>query len=134
MLPDASLRHQEALDCAKGQKEEAKFPFCQSSFDRVVNLSWLGNNQLMYGKACSQCRPSALKREGFRRWMSRTCFASRPCIARLPTSKRLHFQSASDPPQSQHTISNAMSYMEAQVSLLVNHDGLEPWILNAQIK
>ena len=35
MLPDANLRHQEALDCAKGQKAEAEFPFCPRSFDRA---------------------------------------------------------------------------------------------------
>ena len=37
MLPDANLRHQEALDCAKGQKAEADFrvPFCPHSFDQA---------------------------------------------------------------------------------------------------
>ena len=40
MLPDANLRHQEALDCAKGQKVEAKleFLFCPRSFDRAVTV------------------------------------------------------------------------------------------------
>ena len=36
MLSDANLRHQEALDCAKGQKAEANFPFCPRSFDQAV--------------------------------------------------------------------------------------------------
>ena len=39
MLPDAILRHQEALDCAKGQKEEAEFPFCPRIFDRAVMVA-----------------------------------------------------------------------------------------------
>ena len=39
MLPDANLRHQEALDCAKGQKAEADFPFCPRSFDRAVMVA-----------------------------------------------------------------------------------------------
>ena len=45
---DANLRHQEALDCAKGQKAEAEFPFCPRnsasafcprSFDRAVMVA-----------------------------------------------------------------------------------------------
>ena len=49
MLPAANLRHQEALDCAKGQKAEAEFPFYPRSFDRAVmvrpgaNLKDAGN-------------------------------------------------------------------------------------------
>ena len=39
MLPDANLRHQEALDCAKGQKAEAEFPFCPRSFDQAVMVA-----------------------------------------------------------------------------------------------
>ena len=41
MLPDANLRHrdQEALDCAKGQKAEAEFPFCPRSYDRAVMVA-----------------------------------------------------------------------------------------------
>ena len=39
MLPDANLRHQEALDCAQGQKAEAEFPFCPRSFDRAVMVA-----------------------------------------------------------------------------------------------
>ena len=38
---DANLRHQEALDCAQGQKAEAEFPFCppRRSFDRAVMVA-----------------------------------------------------------------------------------------------
>ena len=41
MLPDANLRREEAqaLDCAKGQKAEAEFPFCPRSFDRAVMVA-----------------------------------------------------------------------------------------------
>ena len=39
MLPDANLRHQEALDCAQGRKEEAEFLFCPRSFDRAVMVA-----------------------------------------------------------------------------------------------
>ena len=39
-VPDANLRHQEALDCAKGQRAEAEFPIipllCPRSFGRAV--------------------------------------------------------------------------------------------------
>ena len=44
MLIDANLRHQEALNCATGQKAKAEFrvPFCPRSFDRAVMVTGRG--------------------------------------------------------------------------------------------
>ena len=46
MFGDTNLSHQEALDCAHGQKEEAEIPFCLRSFDLAVMVAWWYDLQL----------------------------------------------------------------------------------------
>ena len=48
MLPDANLRHQEALDCAQGQKAEAEFPFCPRSLNLAVMLDFISYEFMFY--------------------------------------------------------------------------------------
>ena len=46
-LPDANLRYQEALDCAKRTKGGYDLPFCPRSFDRAVMVAQWYDLRLM---------------------------------------------------------------------------------------